>query len=296
MEEAAIHPARHDGFTLVELSVVLVIIGLIVGGVLVGRDLVDAAKVRGQMTQISEIETAINTFNLKYGCLAGDCPNATDLFGTASPAGKTIYNGDGNGKIQNPASSSDECLFGSGIEGELTQLFLHIYLSGVGKDFTIGDNPGTSHVGVEYPYAKFDNGTGVIVSCLGTTQVGYWQYITPAPFRQGNFIVVGIANYDVGAGAGVMFSTGQASIGNAWNYGSFGGNGADATAIGIPANAARIIDEKIDDGKPSTGKFGIIAGQPACDNTAKSRSQIALLSNYPAPSVSCNATVGKRIN
>ncbi|MEQ1705663.1 MAG: prepilin-type N-terminal cleavage/methylation domain-containing protein [Rickettsiales bacterium] len=288
--------SKKQGFTLVELSIVLVIIGLLVGGVLVGRDLIEAGKIRAQITQIETIETEINTFKLKYNCLPGDCQNATDLFGTTSPSGKTIYNGDGNGNINNPAADSKECLWGSGIEGELTQIFLHIYLSGIGKDFTVGDNAGPSRVGVEYPYAKFGNGSGVIVSCLGTTQIGYWQYITPAPFRNGNFIVVGVANYDVGAGAGVMFSTGQGSVGNAWNYGSFGGNGPDATAIGIPANAARIIDEKIDDGKPSTGKFGIIAGQTACDNANKSRLQQALLTAYPAPSVSCNATVGKKIN
>ena len=287
---------QQTAFTLIELSIVLVIIGLIVGGIMAGKDLIESGKIRAQITQIETIETEINTFRTKYNCLPGDCQNATDFFGTTSPSGKPISDGDGNGNINTPAADSRECLFGSGIEGELTQIFLHIYLSGIGKDFTIGNNAGTSHVGIEYPYAKFGNGTGVIVSCLGTTQIGYWQYITPAPFRQGNFIVVGIANYDVGAGAGVMFATGQASIGNAWSYGSFGANGADATAIGIPAYVARIIDEKIDDGKPSTGKFGIIAGQTACDNTAKSRTQIALLTNYPSPSVSCNATVGKRIN
>lgn len=272
----------------------LVIIGLLVGGVLVGRDLIEAGKIRAQITQIETIETEINTFKLKYNCLPGDCPNATDFFGTTTPSGKTIYNGDNNYRI-NGTANSVECLWVTGIDRELTQIFLHVYLSGIGKDFTIGDNAGVSRVGVEYPYAQFGNGSGVIVTCLGTTQIGYWQYVTPAPFRQGNFIVVGMANYAVESPA-VLFATGQGSIGNAWNYGSFGGNGPDATAIGIPANAARIIDEKIDDGKPSTGKFGIIAGQTACDNTAKSRSQIALLTAYPAPSVSCNATIGKRIN
>lgn len=291
-------PRSRSGFTLIELSIVLVIIGLLVGGVLVGRDLIFAANVRAQINQIEELETQINTFKLKYNCLPGDCANVTEFLGTISPAGKTIYNGDGNGNVNSEANNAD-CLFGNfgnvGVEGELSQLFLHIYLAGIGKDFTVGDNAGASHVGVEYPYAKFGNGSGVFVSCLGTTQVGYWSTITPAPFRQGNFIVVGAANYDVG-GAGISYATGQGSIGNAWNYGSFGANGADATAIGIPADAARRIDEKIDDGKPSTGKFGIIAGQTACDNVAKSLALQPLLADYPAPSISCNATVGKRIN
>lgn len=45
---------NQSGFTLIELSIVLVIIGLIVGGVLVGRDLIKAAEVRAQVSQIEK--------------------------------------------------------------------------------------------------------------------------------------------------------------------------------------------------------------------------------------------------
>ena len=49
-----------SGFTLVELSIVLVIIGLIIGGVVVGRDLIDAATIRAQISQIEKYNTAVN--------------------------------------------------------------------------------------------------------------------------------------------------------------------------------------------------------------------------------------------
>ena len=62
----------HSGFTLIELSIVLVIIGLLVGGVLVGRDLIEAAKMRRQMTALEELDAAANTFKLKYGGIPGD--------------------------------------------------------------------------------------------------------------------------------------------------------------------------------------------------------------------------------
>ena len=71
---------RTLAFTLVELSIVLVIIGLIIGGVMVGQDLINAAKIRQQITQLEQIETQINTFKVKYNCLPGDCANATDFF------------------------------------------------------------------------------------------------------------------------------------------------------------------------------------------------------------------------
>lgn len=62
------------GFTLIELSIVLVIIGLIVGGVLVGRDLIKSSEIRAQISQIEEVKTAINTFKAKYGYMPGDMP------------------------------------------------------------------------------------------------------------------------------------------------------------------------------------------------------------------------------
>ena len=72
---------QRSGFTLIELSIVLVIIGLIIGGVMVGQQLVHAAQIRQQAKQFELITSAVNTFKTKYNCLPGDCPYATQLFG-----------------------------------------------------------------------------------------------------------------------------------------------------------------------------------------------------------------------
>lgn len=66
-------PPRH-GFTLIELSLVLVMLGLLVGGVLVGRDLIKVSEIRAQISQIEEFKAAVNTFKVKYGYLPGDMP------------------------------------------------------------------------------------------------------------------------------------------------------------------------------------------------------------------------------
>lgn len=72
------------GFTLIELSIVLVVIGLIVGGVLVGKDLIETSRIRQLGMELQQIKTAITTFRGKYDCLPGDCINATTYFGTNS--------------------------------------------------------------------------------------------------------------------------------------------------------------------------------------------------------------------
>ena len=69
--------ARKAGFTLIEMSIVLVIIGLIVGGVLVGQDLIRAAAVRAQVSQMEKYNSAVNTFREKTGYLPGDIPDPT---------------------------------------------------------------------------------------------------------------------------------------------------------------------------------------------------------------------------
>lgn len=77
------HTIEHRaGFTLLELSIVLVIIGLIVGGVLAGRDLIDAANLRATVSQLEKYNTAVNTFKLKYNALPGDIhPTKAAQFG-----------------------------------------------------------------------------------------------------------------------------------------------------------------------------------------------------------------------
>jgi prepilin-type N-terminal cleavage/methylation domain-containing protein len=79
------------GFTLVELSIVLVIIGLIVGGILVGRDLIRASEVRSSVSQLEKLDTAVNAFRLKYEALPGDISaEQAAAFGMAVRAGTLV--------------------------------------------------------------------------------------------------------------------------------------------------------------------------------------------------------------
>lgn len=279
-------PRSRHGFTLIELALVLVIIGLVVGGVLVGRDLIEAGKIRAQINQIADIETQMNTFRLKYDCLPGDCPNATDALGNTYGS-NTIVNGDGNGIIQSKYGGGTtypdgECVLPS-VQQEIRQLFVQVAATGLGKYNTISADPvWNSTAGTEATRVAYGNETNVFVSCLGSTTPIYNSWV-PLNLRNGNIMVLGAAsffNQRIGHLTGI-FAPLVSGV-----YGEYSA-GLYYNPIGIPADVIRQIDEKTDDGKPSSGKFGIVAGDTGC---------AANVAAYPAPSVYCRATAGKKVN
>jgi prepilin-type N-terminal cleavage/methylation domain-containing protein len=88
------------GFTLIEIAIVLVIIGLLLGGVLKGQELITAARVRNLASQLDGVKIAYYGFLDRYRVAPGDMTTATanaSIPGT--PAGCTGGVGCGNGKI-----------------------------------------------------------------------------------------------------------------------------------------------------------------------------------------------------
>lgn len=65
------------GFTLVELSIVLVIIGLLIGGILVGQSLIESAKINRLVSDLRQYEVAITQFKGKFKYYPGDTPYFT---------------------------------------------------------------------------------------------------------------------------------------------------------------------------------------------------------------------------
>jgi len=64
------------GFTLIEMSIVLVIIGLIIGGILTGKSLIHNSKMRSVVSEIATFQAAANSFVDKFGWIPGDITNA----------------------------------------------------------------------------------------------------------------------------------------------------------------------------------------------------------------------------
>ena len=80
------HATRHTqlAFSLVELSIVLVILGLLVGGILSGQSLIRAATLRSFVKQHEQHYTAVMSFRDKYSQLPGDMNNATQFWGAVA--------------------------------------------------------------------------------------------------------------------------------------------------------------------------------------------------------------------
>src|SRR5262249_1408244 len=141
-----------DGFTLIELSIVLVIIGLIVGGVLVGQDLIKAAQIRATVSQIEKYDAAVNTFRGKYNGLPGDLSNCASFFtgGTDCPNAGT----QGNNIFED--HSGTYVL----ISGENVAFWHHLYLANLTGDAMtnaaddITANAGAAALATTIPAAK----------------------------------------------------------------------------------------------------------------------------------------------
>ncbi|MGC2854826.1 prepilin-type N-terminal cleavage/methylation domain-containing protein [Novispirillum sp. DQ9] len=83
------------GFTLIELSIVLVIIGLLIGGILQGQEMINNTRLKSTVAQVDAITAAVQTFQDKYRALPGDAPNAVSTVLGATVLGAGVANGDG---------------------------------------------------------------------------------------------------------------------------------------------------------------------------------------------------------
>ncbi len=92
------------GFTLVEIAIVLVIIGLLLGGILKGQEMIIQAKIKNAIADFSGISAAYHGYQDRYRAIPGDDPNAATRW-----AGAISGNGDGQIEgVYNSATATDE--------------------------------------------------------------------------------------------------------------------------------------------------------------------------------------------
>lgn len=205
------------GFTLVELSIVLVIIGLLIGGILVGQSLIESAKIQSFVRMLQQYDIAHIQFQQKFKQLPGD----TSLFPiTGYGAGRSGAN---DGKILDDNFTNGGWAF----RYEIAHYWKHLFQAGmIPKDYAVDASTGV-RAGVHIPETPF-KGAGLYPVM--------WPYETPpltnlGATRWSNQYT--IADYSQ-----------RVNDSDPW-----GGMGLIPTYNFATSSQALAIDTKIDDGK-----------------------------------------------
>lgn len=218
-----------SGFSLVELSIVLVILGLLTGGILTGQSLIRASELRAVTTEYQRYVAASQTFRDKYFAIPGDFRDATRFWGRMTNTADCITNssaavatpgacdGTGNGTVLEGAAASQS--------SESVQFWRHLALAGLieGSYTGLTGSGGADHYvgGTNTPRSKLTN-------AIWATRGNSAYFVgDPNAFAgdYGNQLIVG------------------GSSPSSWNYGPV-----------FKPEEAWNIDTKMDDGKPGQGK------------------------------------------
>lgn len=250
-----------NAFSLVELSIVLVILGLLTGGILAGQSLIHAAEVRNVSTEYQRYITASYSFRDKYFALPGDFNSATrywlrenttncPTYSSAATNASGACDGDGNNVID-----SNGAVGGS---NDQFQFWRQLALAGLIEGTYTGRNSGTlvgeGVLGTNRPRSKFGNNSGWDVYSINMTGANHALW-SNNDYRNA-FILGGDHTGLSTAYRGIMRPE------DAWN-----------------------VDTKLDDGLPQQGKVWAIHW-PTC-TTASSAAATNGGYNLPLTTPAC---------
>lgn len=215
MNNAQKNRQAEGGFTLVELAIVMIIIGLLIAGVLKGQALIGNARVTATVAQNKAIEAATSTFRDTYASLPGDMltPNTRLPNCTGAPCSTA---GDGNGILNNLPSGTP-----IGQEGE--RFFVHLNAANLITNIVPATGAPGNAFGGNYPEAKVSGNGFQASSSTGAI---------------GNFPgIIGTTVPNSGLYLTLINAIGVPS----------------ATTVNLKPDEALRLDTKIDDGAPDTG-------------------------------------------
>lgn len=226
------------GFTLVELAIVMIIIGLLIGGILKGQELINNSRMTATVAQVKAITAAVSTFNDQFNAMPGDITNVAAGVSRIPncTAAVCLTPGDGDNLVEQGAGVTDPGAAG-GVTTEGTRAFVHLAANGLlgGVNSTIAAWAAADALPEARAGGRWVMGTsraGVLTAQTGT--------VAATPIPPSLYIVT-------------------------TNNGATLGNVAGAAAM--PPKNASIIDLKLDDGLPNAGAVRA-AGSAACATAA----------------------------
>lgn len=249
--------SQRSGFSLIELSIVLVILGLLTGGILSGQSLIRAAELRSITEEYSRYVASVRTYRDKYFSIPGDMSNATSFWGTSgtcpgqtATAESATCNGDGDGRLETNSASANENF----------RFWQHLANAGLVEGAFTGttDSAGGSAtvlwsvVGVNVPRSR--------ISQAGWTPIYVGTVALDGDDQDGTATTLFEGTYDHVFAYGLVATT-NASV-------------HSTTGALLKPEEAWNIDTKLDDGKPGTGLLRTYESQgnatTGCSNTAAS--------------------------
>jgi len=183
-----------QGFTLVELSIVIIIIGLLISGVAAGTSLIKQASLNSVISDFNNYATAYNNFLNRYNEVPGDMSNAYAYWGAKCGTNTTSTpgscNGNGDGAIGTWSGAG-------GAPGESLAAWKHLSLAEMISGLPGAVNPNdptttTSIIGVDIPGSKINSNVGYLFT-LGDTSVNGLSETTDTFWDNGttNVILIG---------------------------------------------------------------------------------------------------------
>ncbi len=222
--------ADEVAFTLIELSIALVIIGLIIAGILVGKDLITASEVRTQISQIEKYQTAVNTFRVKYGALPGDMKSSDAVSFGFSARGTVAGQGNGDGIIEGHYMGANAGWF---IAAGETAIFW--------RDLSDAKLIDGSFTDADYDYATICSGSPMTADQIN-------KRYPSAKIQKNSYVYVWSGGWKV-INTGINDRVNYFAISQVIDpcYPS-------AMDVSITPNQAYAIDKKTDDGLPQSGR------------------------------------------
>lgn len=229
---------RSSGFTLVELAIVMTIIGLLIGGILKGQELMNGARLSATIAQVNSYRAAAISFRDTYGALPGDVrgaennlPGCTAACATGPQGGNSIIGPAtwGSGAAFGPINHTPATLPSGTVTNpsrENVLFWMHLLLSGYISGVTSeGLTATAASWGVTHPPSRLRGGF----------MIGYADGIAAFPGDPGPTRLAGHYLVMIGAEA------------RDWPTPSRGYQPGSA-------KDAAFIDRKMDDGRPSSGQ------------------------------------------